>query len=92
MFFFRIIGIALFTVFISHAQDLPKSFSLEEAIQFALEHNYGAINASRDLVDAQKQKWETIATGLPQISGNISYQDQLKQPISLIPGDFLPNA
>ncbi|UCE70452.1 MAG: TolC family protein [Flavobacteriaceae bacterium] len=92
MFFFRIIGIALFTVFISHAQDLPKSFSLEEAIQFALEHNYGAINASRDLVDAQKQKWETIATGLPQISGNISYQDQLKQPITLIPGDFLPNA
>ena len=92
MHFFRLIGIALFSVFVSQAQELPTTFSLEEAIQFALEHNYSAINASRDLVDAQKQKWETIATGLPQINGSISYQDQLKQPISLIPGDFLPNA
>ncbi len=92
MRFFRLIGIALFSVFVSQAQELPTTFSLEEAIQFALEHNYSAINASRDLVDAQKQKWETIATGLPQINGSISYQDQLKQPISLIPGDFLPNA
>ena len=88
----RIIGIALFAVFAARSQELPTSFTLEEAIEFALENNYSAINASRDLVDAQKQKWETIATGLPQIDGNISYQDQLKQPISLIPGDFLPNA
>jgi outer membrane protein TolC len=92
MNFFKIIGIALLTLFVGHAQEIPKSFSLEEAIQFALEHNYSAINASRDLVDAQKQKWETIATGLPQINGSISYQDQIKQPISLIPGDFLPDA
>ena len=92
MHIFRLFGIALFTVFFSQAQELPTAFSLEQAIEFALEHNYSAINASRDLVDAQKQKWETIATGLPQIAGNISYQDQLKQPISLIPGDFLPNA
>ena len=92
MHIFRLFGIALFTVFVSQAQELPTAFSLEQAIEFALEHNYSAINASRDLVDAQKQKWETIATGLPQIAGNISYQDQLKQPISLIPGDFLPNA
>lgn len=92
MHFFRIIGIALFTLYMGKAQELPTRFSLEEAIQFALENNYSAINADRDLIDAQKQKWETIATGLPQIDGSISYQDQLKQPISLIPGDFLPNA
>ena len=73
------------------AQDAPTRFSLEEAINYALEHNYSAINASRDMVDAQKQKWETIASGLPQISGDISYQDQLKQPVSLIPGEFFPD-
>jgi outer membrane protein len=61
---------------------------LDEAIAFALENNYSAINAERDIVDAQKQKWETIADGLPQISGAISYQNQLKQPISLIPAEF----
>lgn len=75
----------------SMAQDNAYSFSLEEAITYALEHNYSAINANRDIVDAQKQKWETIADGLPQISGDISYQNQLKQPVSQIPAEFFPD-
>ena len=73
---------------VSRSQEQPNSFSLDEAIAFALENNYSVINAERDIVDAQKQKWETIADGLPQISGDISYQNQLKQPISLIPAEF----
>lgn len=72
----------------SLAQDTPTEFSLEEAIAYAQENNYSAINADRDIVDAQKQKWEVIATGLPQIDANISYQNQLKQPVSLIPAEF----
>ncbi|MFS4455126.1 TolC family protein [Maribacter sp. 2304DJ31-5] len=66
------------------------SFSLQEAIDFALENNYKVINADRDIVDAQKQKWETIASGLPQISGAISYQNQLKQPQTLFPSILIP--
>lgn len=78
------------------AQESDTTFSLDEAIAYALEHNYDAINASRDLVDAQKQKWETIATGLPQIDGIVSYQNQLKQaesqfPSILVPEQFLPD-
>jgi len=74
-------------------QDKPRpieanSFTLEEAIVFALENNYSAINAGRDMIDAQKQKWETIASGLPQIEGNISYQNQLIQPVTQIPSEF----
>ncbi len=80
--------LVLFAIFIGHSQEHSNSFSLDEAIAFALENNYSAINAERDIIDAQKQKWETIATGLPQISGDISYQNQLKQPISLIPAEF----
>jgi len=68
--------------------DQSSSFTLEEAITFALENNYKAINAGRDLVDAQKQKWETIATGLPQVNGSVSYQNQLKQPVSVIPAEI----
>ncbi len=64
------------------------SFTLDEAINFALENSYSAINADRDIIDARKQKWEVIATGLPQITGDIGYQNQLKQPISLIPAEF----
>ncbi len=69
-------------------QEQPLNFSLDEAIAYALKNNYAAINADRDLIDAQKQKWETIATGLPQISGALSYQNQLKQPVSVIPADI----
>jgi outer membrane protein TolC len=63
-------------------------FTLQEAIDFALKNNYSAINADRDLIDAQKQKWETIASGLPQISGAVGYQNQLIQPVAQIPAEF----
>ncbi|WP_289063644.1 TolC family protein [uncultured Zobellia sp.] len=84
-------SLALLTAVLGISQDPPEktySFTLEEAIEFALENNYSAINAGRDIVDARKQKWETIADGLPQINGSVSYQNQLKQPVSLIPAEF----
>ncbi|ALM08288.1 transporter [Sediminicola sp. YIK13] len=75
--------------FASFAQEqATPSFSLEEAVAYALENNYKAINANKDIIDAQKQKWETIAGGLPQIEGAVSYQNLLKQPVSLIPAEF----
>tara|TARA_R110000868_G_scaffold82956_6_gene234019 strand:+ start:4810 stop:6144 length:1335 start_codon:yes stop_codon:yes gene_type:complete len=80
--------LALLYLSVGFAQEQPNSYTLEEAIAFALENNYSAINASRDIIDAQKQKWETIASGLPQINGAISYQNQLKQPVSLLPGEL----
>ena len=70
------------------SQEQTHSFTLEEAIAFALENNYSAINAERDIIDAQKQKWETIASGLPQIEGAVSYQNQLIQPVAQIPAEF----
>lgn len=83
-----IIFLAILCTSISFAQEVPNSYSLQEAITFALENNYSAINAKRDIEDAQKQKWETIADGLPQVNGSVSYQNQLKQPVSLLPGEI----
>src|SRR5690606_19375107 len=83
-----LICLCILLTFLTEAQDSIPRFDLEGAIQYALEHNYSAINASRDIEDAQKQKWETIATGLPQISGHVGYQNQLKQPISQIPAEI----
>jgi len=81
----------LFTLF-STAQEPPVSsqysFTLDEAIEFALENSYQSINARRDVAKALKRKWETTATGLPQINTAVNYQNQLKQPVSLIPGEF----
>jgi outer membrane protein TolC len=78
----------LLTITWTYGQEQTNSFTLEEAIAFALENNYSVVNADRDLLDAKKQKWETIATGLPQIDGAVSYQNQLKQPVSLLPGEL----
>ncbi|MGB2759907.1 TolC family protein [Maribacter stanieri] len=93
-----LILITFLSISLGYSQEQANSFTLEEAIQFALENNYAAINADRDIIDAQKQKWETIASGLPQVNGAISYQNQLKQPVSLLPaelaggaaGEFIP--
>lgn len=69
-------------------QAQTNQFSLQEAIDYALENNRTAKNAQRDVEAAIKQKWETIATGLPQISADITYNNFIEQPVSLIPAEF----
>ena len=44
------------------------SFTLDEAVVFALENNKNSIYAEKNILISQKEKWETIAVGLPQIS------------------------
>jgi outer membrane protein TolC len=69
-------------------QDREYDFTLEQAIAFALDSNYVAINSRRDIAIAIKKKWETTASGLPQIDANISYNNNLKQPVTLLPGEI----
>ncbi|MEM9678845.1 MAG: TolC family protein [Bacteroidota bacterium] len=89
----KILAIFIFSAFfgISHSQDAAISFSLQEAIDFALENNRAVKNAARDIEAAEKQKWETIATGLPQIDASINYQNFLKQQVSIIPNSAFDN-
>ncbi|NNE32549.1 MAG: TolC family protein [Winogradskyella sp.] len=83
-----IIITSLLLTFSSFSQEVPSSFSLQEAIDFALDNNRAAINAARDIAAAKEQKWETTASGLPQLSGAIDYQKFLKQQVSVIPAEF----
>lgn len=52
-------------------------FSLEQAISHALDNNYTAINAGRDIESARQKKWETTATGLPQINAGLDYGNNI---------------
>jgi outer membrane protein len=72
------------------AQETKKSydFTLKEAITHALENNYTAINASRDIEAAKKKKWETTTIGLPQINSNINYQNNLIIQKSVVPAEL----
>ena len=87
-----VILIFILSISLGYSQEQTSSFTLEEAITYALENNYSAINANRDIIDAQKQKWETIATGLPQINGSVGYSNQLKQPVTLLPAELVGGA
>ncbi|MCX2678873.1 TolC family protein [Galbibacter sp. EGI 63066] len=85
---YLVISIILLATTVSFSQEKNYSFSLEEAVNFALDSSYTALNSRREVAKSLKQKWETTATGLPQINGAVDYQNQLKQPVTLIPGEI----
>jgi outer membrane protein len=74
------------------AQQSSYSLSLEQAIALAQDSSYASLNARREMTRALKKKWETTATGLPQINGSISYNNNIKQPVTLIPGEITGGA
>ena len=73
------------------SQETKQTFSLQEAIDFALENNRKVKNAALDIEAAQEQKWETTATGLPQINATVDYQYWLKQQVQLLPAAAFDN-
>jgi outer membrane protein TolC len=79
-----VISLVLYSLFLK-SQD---SFTLNEAVEFGLINNSIAKNATNDVKIANAKKWETIATGLPQINSFIEYNNNIKQPISLVPAEF----
>ncbi|MCH7657613.1 MAG: TolC family protein [Bacteroidetes bacterium] len=68
--------------------DGKKTFSLEEAQSFAIEHNLNIKNAEADVKIARKKIWETTAIGLPQVNVTINYTDNLSLTTVLIPDFF----
>ena len=71
------------------AQENSISFSLEEAIEYALSNNKTALDSQNDVRLAELQKWETTSTGLPQITADISYNSWIQQQIILVPAIYL---
>ncbi|WP_034060948.1 TolC family protein [Lacinutrix jangbogonensis] len=64
---------------ITYSQESKTAFSLQEAIDYALENNRQSKNATLDIDAAKAQQWETIATGLPQLGATIDYINNIKQ-------------
>ena len=86
--------IIIFWLFASslYAQESTTSFTLQEAIAFAIKNNRAVQNAERDVKIAVQTKRETTATGLPQINAKIGYNNWLEQQVSLIPAEFFGGA
>ena len=73
----------------SLAQDVRNSsFTLEQCIDYAMEHNENLLNAALDREIADARVRETIADGLPQINGNLDLAYNYKIATTPIP-DFI---
>lgn len=83
---------ALCFVSVSFAQEKKTKFSLQEAIDYALQNNYNAKTAANNIEAAKQKKWETTTIGLPQVSAKVDYQNWLKQQVSLLPGEITGGA
>ena len=83
----KVFALLLFS-FSVFSQNETLFFSLDEAIDYAHANNKMALDSQSDIRMAELQKWETTATGLPQINAAISYNNWIEQQISLIPAEF----
>ena len=78
----------IFIGIIGNSQNFPNSLTLDQAIEYGLSNNFSVKNANREIEKAQKDRWSTIAIGLPQIYAEVNYQNFLEMPVSLVPAEF----
>jgi outer membrane protein TolC len=53
------------------------SLSLEQAKQYAVAHNRSMKNAELSVKKAESDRWQTLATMLPQVNGSFDYQNYM---------------
>ena len=65
-----------------------QALSLNDAVSEGLQNNRAMVNANYDIQIARERQWETIASGLPQISAYAAYNKDLEQRTSIVPGAY----
>ena len=65
-----------------------QALSLNDAVSEGLRNNRSMVNSNYDIQIARERQWETIATGLPQISASADYNKDLEQRTSIVPGAY----
>ncbi len=68
--------------------DTVAHFSLQEAIEYAQRNQSSIQNAKIDEEIAANTVKQTIGIGLPQVNGSVNFQDFLKVPTNLVPGEI----
>ena len=82
--------ILLFIAFTSYSfsQSEITSLSIDDAVKHGIENNRRLMNAEREIKMAYKERWKTIAIGLPNVTLDLNYLNYLELPTSLIPAEF----
>ena len=69
-------------------ENIKFEFSLDSAIDYAMENNYDVLNTRLSIDAANEQIKEIITSGFPQISGSVEYNNFFEIPTMLLPGEF----
>ena len=64
-------------------------FSLQEALDYAMENNYQVILSEKNIEAAKARVLESTAVGLPQVNGSVNYKDNFARPTFIFPS-FTP--
>ena len=64
------------------------SFSLQQAIDYAMKNSPNVLNAELDKLNAIYRKNEITGIGVPQINGSVDFKDYLNIPTSLLPAQI----
>ncbi|WP_430406545.1 TolC family protein [Fluviicola sp.] len=63
--------------------------SLQQCVQYGLTKNSGVLKSKLDIDLSNEKRAQTRADYLPQVSGSISVQDNLKLQTSILPGELI---
>lgn len=77
-----------FSTALSAQSDSVKSFSLDQAINYGVTNHANSKNADLDILKGKHFVTEQIATGLPQINGNVDYMYYVKPAVFVLPAAF----
>lgn len=94
---YKKVTISIFLVYTSNlfAQETQTktTFSLKEAQEYAVKNAYAIKNARADVKIAEKKVFETTTIGLPQIKGEVNFQNYIDIPTQVLPANaFNPMA
>ena len=82
------LGMAALNTFAQAKESAAYSFSLQQAIDYAMQNQTSVKNAVIDEALAQKRVNEVLGSGLPQVNASFDFKDFLEIPTSLIPAEF----
>lgn len=95
----RFLSVGLILILISgslgtYAQEGKKieSLSIQEAVAYAKQHSYQVKKVLEDVRIQQQVNREVTASALPQVNGSFNFINNIKLPVSLVPGEFFGGA
>src|ERR1051325_1741429 len=85
LFFLHILCCIFIGSINAQTKDGVYNFTLQQAVEYAYEHQNAMMNAKLDEAIAHAQVREIKGAGLPQLTGSFDFKDFIEFPTSVIP-------